>query len=186
MKKLVLILLICNCGLSAFAQKVDTIKKRVGSAVVLSTNDISANISQVKELARFSKLVTDAGLDSILRAVGPVTVFAPDQSAFYHSGIDVADSLTKPANKAILTRLILNHIVKGSISVADIRKQIEENSGSATLTTLEGGKITATINADRNLVLTDETNKTSIISRFDLPASNGRIQILNGVLLPGN
>jgi uncharacterized surface protein with fasciclin (FAS1) repeats len=122
----------------------------------------------------------------VLHTVGPITVFIPTQYAFSHSGIDVADSLTKPANKAILTRLILNHIIKGNISIADIRKQIEENSGSATLTTLAGGKITATINADRNMVLTDETNKTSIISRFDIPASNGRIQILNGVLFPGN
>lgn len=186
MKKLVLILLLSSSGFSSFAQKADTIKKRIGSAIVLSTSNIATNISQVKELARFSKLVNDAGLDSLLRATGPITVFAPDQYAFLHSGIDVADSLTKPANKAILTRLILNHIVKGNISVADIRKQIEENSGTTTFTTLEGGKITATINADRNMVLTDETNKTSIISRFDLPASNGRIHILNGMLLPGN
>jgi len=186
MKKLVLTLLLSSYGLFAFAQRVDTIKKRVDGAVVLSTNDIDANIAQIKELARFKELVSAAGLDSVLRAAGPVTVFAPTQYAFSHSGIDVSDSLTKPANKAILTRLLLNHIVKGNISIADIRKQIEENSGSATLTTLEGGKITATINADRNMVLTDETNKASIISQFDLPASNGKIQILNGMLLPGN
>lgn len=186
MKKLVLIVILSSCGLFAFAQRVDTIKKHVNGAVVLSTNNIETNISQIKELARFRELINAAGLDSVLRAAGPVTVFAPDQYAFSHSGIDVADSLTKPANKAILTRLLLNHIVKGNISIADIRKQIEENSGSATLTTLENGKITATINADRNMVLTDETNKASIISRFDLPALNGKIQILNAVLLPGN
>jgi uncharacterized surface protein with fasciclin (FAS1) repeats len=186
MKKLVLIVLLNSCGLFALAQRVDTIKKHVDGTVVLSTNDISTNISQIKELGRFKELVNAAGLDSVLHAVGPITVFAPTQYAFSHSGIDVADSLTKPANKAILTRLILNHVIKGNISIAEIRKQIEENSGNTTLTTLAGGKITATINVDRNMVLTDETNKASIISRFDLPASNGRIQILNGILLPGN
>jgi len=186
MKKLVLILLLNSCGLFAFAQKTDTIKKRVDGTIALSTNDISTNISQIKELARFKELVNAAGLDSVLHAAGPVTVFAPTQYTFLHAGVDVADSLTKPANKEMLTRLVLNHIVKGNISIADIRKQIEADGGSATLTTLAGGKITATINTDRNMVLTDETNKASIISKFDIPASNGRIQILNGILFPGN
>lgn len=183
MKKLVFILLLSVCTSSVFAQKIDTIKKRIDGSVVLSTNDISTNISQIKQLARFSELVHDAGLDSLLHAPGPVTVFAPGQSAFVHAGIP--DSLTKPAGKATLSRILLNHIVKGNISVKDLKIQIGENNGSATLTTLEGGKITATINADRNIVLTDENNTPAIISRFDIPASNGRIQILNGVLLPG-
>lgn len=186
MKKLFLILLIGCCAALAVAQNSDTIKKRIDGTAVLSTGDILTNITQIKQLARFSQLIHDAGLDSLLRTAGPLTIFAPNQAAFSHSGIDVADSLTKPANKPILTRLLLNHIVKGNVSVADIKKQIDENSGSATLTMLDGGKITATINADRNIVLTDETNKASIISRFDIPASNGRIHILNSVLLPGN
>jgi len=186
MKKLVLLLLIGCLGLTASAQKVDTIKKRIDGSVALSTNDIATNIAQIKQLARFNELIHDAGIDSILHATGPVTVFAPNEYAFSHSGTVIADSLTKPANKPMLTRLLLNHVIKGNISITDIRKQITENSGTATLTTLEGGKITATINADRNIVLTDENNKPSIISRFDIPASNGRIQILNGILSPGN
>lgn len=185
MKKLFLIFALSYCGLSAFAQRADTMKKRIDGSVILSTNDISTNIAQIKQLARFSELVHDAGLDSLLHAAGPVTVLAPDQYAFAHSGIDVADSLTKPASKYIIIRLILNHILKGNISATDIKKQINEGNGTATLTTLTGGKITATINPNRNIVLTDENNKTSIISRFDIPASNGWIQILNGVLLPG-
>jgi uncharacterized surface protein with fasciclin (FAS1) repeats len=183
MKRFVLILLLSYCGLSAFAQKVDTIRKRIDGSVALSTNDISTNISQIKQLARFSELAHAAGLDSLLHAAGPITVFAPNQSAFSHA--DVPDSLTKPANKAILSRILLNHIVTGSLSANDIRKQIQQGNGSATLTTLEGGKITATINADRNIVLTDENNKAAIIARFDTPASNGKIQILNSVLFPG-
>ena len=172
-------------GSSAFAQKADTIKKRVDGSIALSTNDISTNLSQIKQLARFNELAHDAGLDSLLHAAGPITVLAPDQHAWAQSGIDVADSLTKPANKPLLTRFLLNHIIRGSLSSKDLKKQIDENSGSATLTTLEGGKITAAINADRNIVLTDENNKPAIISRFDIPASNGKIQILNGVLQPG-
>src|ERR1700744_2373993 len=136
MKKLVLILLFMCSGIFAFAQKVDTIKKRIDGTVVLSTNDLSTNISQIKQLARFSQLMHEAGLDSILHAAGPQTVLVPTESAFSHSGVDVADSLTKPANKSLLKRLLLNHIIKGNLSSRDIRKQIEENSGSATLTTL--------------------------------------------------
>ncbi len=185
MKRSVLIVFLSICGLSAFAQKIDTIKKRIDGAVVLSTNDLSTNISQIKQLARFAYLMHAAGLDSLLHAAGPITVFAPDQQAFTHSGVDIADSLTKPANRLFLTRLLLNHMIKGDLSAKDIKRQIEANSGSATLSTLQGGKVTATINADRNIVLTDENNNPSIISRFDIPASNGKIQILNGVLQPG-
>lgn len=179
-------LLLGSLGITAFAQKVDTIKKRVDGGVAFSTNDIATSLSLIKPLSRFGQLITTAGLDSILHAAGPVTVLVPDDNAFLHSGIDVADSLTKPANKTQLARLLLNHIIKGKISIADIKRQIDENSGTATLTTLEGGKITVIINANRNVVLTDEINKTSIISKFNIPASNGYIQILNGVLLPGN
>ena len=52
------------------------------------------------------------------------------------------------------------------------------------LTTVNGGKLTASMNGPRNVVLTDAKGNTSNISTYDVMQSNGVIHVIDSVVMP--
>ena len=107
-----------------------------------------------------------ADLDDDLRGTGPFTVFAPTDEAFADLNI-TADNV---ANVANLEEILLYHVVSGAVRSTDL------TTGTV-----------ATLNDDADLAV-DATNLTvngiSIITPFDVEASNGIIHTIDGVLLP--
>jgi uncharacterized surface protein with fasciclin (FAS1) repeats len=93
------------------------------------------------------------------------------------------DTLLKPENKATLVKILTYHVVAGKLSIQDIEKQIKAGSGKATLTTVEGGTITAT-RVGGKIVLTDEKGGTATITIANVYQSNGVIQVIDSVLMP--
>jgi uncharacterized surface protein with fasciclin (FAS1) repeats len=47
-----------------------------------------------------------------------------------------------------------------------------------------GAKLSAKLDANRNIVLMDENGGESIINRFDVEQNNGMLHVVNKVLLP--
>jgi uncharacterized surface protein with fasciclin (FAS1) repeats len=186
MKKIVLFVFILLNGTSVFAQNADSATNKPGKArningvLMKPSNTILINISSSPN---FSTLVT------VLKAAGlpadePVTLFAPTNKAFEKFPPGQLDTLLLAAHKAELTNLLSYHMVAGRITSKDIQRQIIAGNGQAKLTTLSGGVLTARVNENRNIVLTDENGGQSVISTFDIAQSNGMVDIVTAVLIP--
>jgi uncharacterized surface protein with fasciclin (FAS1) repeats len=182
MKKLFLsTLLLFNCCL-LFAQNTAIVTRTVDGTVMSSANDFVVNAAQSKNLTIFFHLVDTAGISQTFKANTPITVFVPDNQAFLKLDKAVLDTLLKPTHKQELVKLLLSHVIIGKITSKDIAKQISLNNGQAILTTLANTKLTATIDANRNIVLTDENGNKSTISKFDILQKNGILDIITSVL----
>ena len=64
-----------------------------------------------------------------------------------------------------------------------IAKAIKKGKGTATLTTVQGGKLTAKMDGAK-LVLTDEKGGTSTVTTADVYQSNGVAHVIDTVLMP--
>lgn len=127
--------------------------------------------------------VQAAGLVDTLNAAGPFTVFAPTNAAFDKLPAGTVDGLLKPEAKEDLSGVLTYHVVSGNVDAATLTQQIEAGGGSATLTTVQGGTLTA--RADGGTVtLTDAKGNTATVTTADLKGSNGVIHVIDTVLMP--
>ncbi len=134
----------------------------------------------------FSTLVSAvqaAELVDTLNGAGPFTVFAPTNAAFEKIPADTRNGLMQPDQKDALTGILTYHVVPGRVDAAALTRQIEQGGGSATLTTVEGGTLTATV-VDGTVTLTDEAGNTSKVVMADVAASNGVIHAIDTVVMP--
>lgn len=111
-------------------------------------------------LQPFAALLEQAGLSDVLSGEGPYTVFVPADFALddVPAGTDVE-------------ALLLNHVVEGNLKSMQVGE-------STTLTTLGGQQLTVAL--DGNVVT---VNGNQVIA-VNIPATNGTIHVINGVLTP--
>ncbi|QQL51139.1 fasciclin domain-containing protein [Mucilaginibacter ginkgonis] len=146
--------------------------------------DIWENVSQTTQLTSLSKAIRASGLISTFRSNGPLTLFAPDNSAFQKLPKRMMDTLMKRKHVLDLSALLTGQAVPGNLSIKDLEKMIDDKAGQARLTTLGGNIIIVSKGDGDDLVLTDERgNKVKIIAN-DLTQRNGYIHVINGVLMP--
>jgi uncharacterized surface protein with fasciclin (FAS1) repeats len=135
------------------------------------------------DLSTLARAIKAAELSAALAADKPMTVFAPDNSAFDKLGVDALADLLLPENKAKLAALLNYHIIPGRLTAADLRKQIADNGGSIEIATLQGGKLNASIELDQ-VRLSDASGDVGSIQQGDLAASNGMVHVIGQVLEP--
>lgn len=128
--------------------------------------------------------VTAADLATTLGGTGPFTVFAPTNAAFDKIPAATRDGLMAPAGKADLTKILTYHVVPGRVDAAALTQQIQAGGGSATLTTVQGGTLTARAGADGSITLTDSKGGTSRVVQADVPATNGVVHAIDTVVMP--
>lgn len=117
-------------------------------------------------------LLLEAGLVDALRDPGPFTVFAPVDDAFLALPAGTLDAVY--ADPALLTAVLTYHVVAGeALNIADIESGTE-------LTTLQGSSLIITKEGDKAFV-----NGIEIVST-DVPATNGVIHVISGVLVPNS
>lgn len=124
-----------------------------------------------------------AGLVDTLAGKGPFTVFAPTDAAFARLPAGTVDKLLQPASRDQLRAVLTYHVVPGKVTSTDLVKAISTGGGKATLKTVEGGTITATMSG-RSVTLTDEKGGTATVTKADLVQSNGVIHVTDAVSLP--
>lgn len=127
--------------------------------------------------------VQAAGLVDTLASPGPFTVFAPTDDAFAKLPAGTVETLIKPENKSTLTGILTYHAVAGKVTAADLIKLINDNGGSATITTVAGGTLTAQL-VDGKVVITDGAGGKTTVTTADVMSSNGVIHVTDGVFLP--
>jgi uncharacterized surface protein with fasciclin (FAS1) repeats len=123
------------------------------------------------QLSTLARAIDAAGLAGALSGAEPVTLFAPTDEAFAKLPAGALDNLLKPENRDTLVAVLKHHVVAGKLGRDEVKKRREVTplSGKALDVALErgnivvgGGKLTAR----------------------ERPASNGRVHVLDTVLLP--
>jgi len=155
----------------------------VGGAAMYPTKTIVENAINSKDHTTLVAAVKAAGLVDTLSGPGPFTVFAPTNEAFAKLPAGTVDTLVKPENKALLTGILTYHVVAGAMTSKDIAAAIKAGGGTATLTTVQGEPLTATMKMGK-LVLTDAKGGTSVVTIKDVMQSNGVIHVVDTVLMP--
>jgi uncharacterized surface protein with fasciclin (FAS1) repeats len=184
-KKMKSKLLIAVCALSLMGAAIVSAQKdpMVGGAAMFPTKNIVENAMNSSDHTTLVAAVKAAGLVDTLESAGPFTVFAPTNEAFAKLPAGTVDTLLKPENKAMLTKILTYHVVSGKLSTGDIMKLIKAGNGKAELKTVSGGSLWATQHMGK-IVLQDEKGGTATITIPNVYQSNGVIQVIDTVLMP--
>lgn len=156
----------------------------VGGVAMNPSETIVANAAKAPNLTTLVSAVQAAGLAGTLGGTGPFTVFAPDNAAFEKIPAATRTSLMAPAGKADLTKILTYHVVPGRLTAADLATQAQANGGKVALTTVQGETLTANVNADGSVTLTDAKGGTSRVTQADVMQSNGVVHVIDTVVMP--
>ena len=155
----------------------------VGGAPMYPNKTIVENASQSQDHTTLVTAVKAAGLVETLSGPGPFTVFAPTNAAFDKLPDGTVETLTQPAQKQQLTGILTYHVVPGRLTAADLTQQIQAGGGTATLTTVNGAKLTAKA-AGGGVQLTDAAGGTAMVTQADVMQSNGVVHVIDTVVMP--
>jgi len=181
MKKIFAITLLSICALNfAFAGGKNPV---VGGQQMYPTKDIIDNAVNSADHTTLVAAVKAAGLVDTLKGAGPFTVFAPTNEAFAKLPAGTVDTLLKPENKEMLTKILTYHVVAGRLSASELKKEIKAGNGEAKLKTVNGETLTAMMQ-DGNIVLKDEKGDMSKVTIPNVFQSNGVIHVVDTVLMP--
>lgn len=153
------------------------------TAFAQNSKTVVENAIASKDHTTLVAAVTAAGLVETLSGKGPFTVFAPTNAAFAKLPKGTVESLLKPENKVTLQAVLTYHVVAGNLDSKAVVAAIKAGKGSATLTTVQGGKLVGSIDG-KNVILTDEKGNKSTITAVDIVSSNGVIHVIDSVVLP--
>lgn len=185
MKKNVIILLTacmsflmisCNNKGTADSGTSDATEQEQGAGQSAVQDDESAkNVVQVavgsKDHTTLVTAVKAAELVDALSNAGPFTVFAPTNAAFDKLPAGTVEGLLKPEKKNDLADILQYHVYVGSLSAESLQD-------GQSLGMVNGGNVKVS-KKDGKIML----NGTAMIVA-SIPASNGIIHVIDGVLLP--
>ena len=135
--------------------------------------DVLALARTSPNLSTFVKLIEQANLVNDLQRVDQVTLFAPTNEAFARMPQDKLKALVTAESPAALSRMLQAHIVASDVASTQLttntRIRVTEDSYIPVETAAAGTSITV---GGANLV------------KNDVKASNGRIHVIDSVILP--
>ncbi len=156
----------------------------VGGAAMSEQMTIVENAVNSADHTTLVAAVKAAGLVDTLSGAGPFTVFAPTNEAFAALPAGTVDTLLKPENKDMLTKVLTAHVVAGKLSGAEIMaKARASRDGFFDMDTVSGDALSAQVRG-QNLYIYDESGDAYRVTIADVNQSNGVIHVVNGVLVP--
>jgi uncharacterized surface protein with fasciclin (FAS1) repeats len=170
-----LILISCNnTETETKTKKQESAQKTAGQSAV--QDDVSQrNVVQVamgsKDHTTLVTAVKAAALVDVLSNTGPFTVFAPTNAAFDKLPAGTVDGLLKPGKKDDLTDILQYHVSVG------VYKEDALHDGQV-IGQVNGSNITIN-KKDGKIIINGSATITASV-----PASNGIVYIIDGVLLP--
>ena len=170
-------------ALGVFAAPAFAEDPMVGGAAMFATKNIIENAVNSADHTTLVAAVKAAGLVDALSGPGPFTVFAPTNEAFAALPAGTVDTLLKPENKAMLTKVLTAHVVSGSLTGADIMAKAKAKGGRYNMMTLSGDALTAQVKGGR-LYIIDESGHAAKVTIADVIQSNGVIHVVDAVLVP--
>ncbi|NUN67887.1 fasciclin domain-containing protein [Pseudanabaena biceps] len=172
------------CNNAEPAAEAPAAEEAAADAAATPAGDVVAVASGNADFSTLVTAVQAAGLVETLQGAGPFTVFAPTNAAFEKIPAADLQALLQPEQRTALTGVLTYHVVPGNVSAAALAEQITAGGGQATLTTVEGGTLTARANADGSITLTDEKGGSATVVQADVAASNGVIHAIDTVVMP--
>jgi uncharacterized surface protein with fasciclin (FAS1) repeats len=103
-------------------------------------------------------------------------VFAPTNAAFDALPAGTLDTLLKPESKDQLKAILTYHVVSGKVMAADLKD-------GQVVATVQGAELTVSL-MDGKVYLTDAKGNKVMVEQADVPADNGVVHVISGVLLP--
>jgi uncharacterized surface protein with fasciclin (FAS1) repeats len=155
----------------------------VGGAPMDPAKTIPENASKASNLTTLVAAVKAAGLAETLGGKGPFTVFAPTNDAFAKLPAGTVDTLVKPENKEMLTKILTYHVVPAAATSAAAMQMIKDDGGKHDVKTVEGGTLTLQMSGDK-LTITDEKGGVATVTQADVMQSNGVVHVIDTVLMP--
>ncbi len=158
---------------------------QVGGQAMYPSKTIVANAVNSTDHTTLVAAVKAAGLVDTLNSKGPFTVFAPTNAAFGMLPAGTVETLVKPENKGTLTKILTYHVVAGDYDTTKLRSLILAGHGKVDLKTVEGGTLTLMMNGSSNIQIKDAKGNVADLTISDVHQSNGVIQVVDRVLMPG-
>src|SRR3954452_2174585 len=101
-----LLIMAANAGVLNVSAQMSSDNPMVGGAAMYKTKDIVDNAVNSKDHTTLVAAVKAAGLVDTLKSAGPFTVFAPTNAAFDALPAGTVETLLKPENKVMLTKIL--------------------------------------------------------------------------------
>ena len=159
------------------SEKVTEPIEHQGQAAV-KDNESDANALQVaKSIEDFSTLVAAieaAGVEDAVVNAGPLTIFAPLNSAFGKLPEGTVENLVQPENKATLAFILVNHVAPANYPIKQLKKEAKKGRKLY----MASGKYLIVENKDGEIYV----GGTKILKTVQV--SNGWIHVVDDVLVP--
>lgn len=139
----------------------------------VSAKDVVKIAAGSKDHTTLVAAIKKAELVNALSNAGPFTVFAPTNAAFDKIPKETLDNLMKDENKEKLQDILQYHVYVGTLKT-------EMMDDGQTLNQVNGANITITKKDGKVMV----NNSATVIA--SIPAANGIIHVIDGVLLPSS
>ncbi len=168
--------LLMSCQTNTKKTDETTIIAKTDSVIQSDMNDMMSeeNVVQVavesKDHSTLVAALKAADLVEALSKEGPFTVFAPTNAAFNKLPAGTLDDLLKPENKGDLANILKYHVSLGVFKAADFidGQIIGQINGNDVKMSVKNGKVMI--------------NGATVVA--SVPASNGIVHVIDGVLLP--
>lgn len=187
MKKSLIILLLasfafisCNEAKKSDAQETtisETEAVHKGQAAVIDEESEANALQVAKSLDDFKTLVVAvqaAGVEDALVNVGPLTVFAPVNSAFDKLPEGTVETLLKPESKSQLAFILTNHVAPANYPIGQLNKEAKKGRKLY----MASGKYLVVENKEDGVYV----GGTKVLKTVQV--SNGWIHVIGDVLVP--
>ena len=118
-----------NTTTTETSHKADAPQKKTGQAFIKDDGSATNALQLAVSLPDFSTLVAAvqaAGVENALVNAGPLTVFAPLNSAFDKLPEGTVATLVKPENKAKLAFILPNHVAPSNYPISQLKKEAKK------------------------------------------------------------
>lgn len=154
------------------------------AATPAATETVLAVAERDPDFTTLVSALQTAGVAETLNGAGPFTIFAPNNAAFEKVPAAERDALTRPEGQTELRRLLTYHVVPARLDAAGLVQRIQNGGGSLALTTMQGGVLTARVDANGSILLTDAAGGDLRVIAADVAGSNGVIHTVDTVAEP--
>ena len=138
---------------------------------VVNSQDIVDKFQRNGSYTKLVAALTATGLMEALRVGGPLTVFAPSDTAFAKLPRGAFDGLLKPENRGELARILKYHAISGRVTLSELAgKKFRRRSVEGAELSLDG-TVGVTVNRVK-------------VTGSEIEASNGVIHSIDTVLVP--
>jgi uncharacterized surface protein with fasciclin (FAS1) repeats len=144
---------------------------------------VADNLGRMEGERTFARLASESGLAADLGGDGPWTVFVPTDDAFSRLPPGAVAALAQPAQRPNLKRLLSYHVVASRIAPETLQN-VDRAGETLALKPVGGGVLELIPGPGGTLQLRDSHGTLSDVMVTPIPARNGTLFVVNGVLMP--